>query len=51
MAKKLKVGVIGVGGIAGSHMPGWQASEHAELAAGSDLDGDVQGNRINRARD
>ncbi len=41
MAKKLKVGVIGVGGIAGSHMPGWQASEHAELAAGSDLDGDV----------
>ncbi|MCX5660612.1 MAG: Gfo/Idh/MocA family oxidoreductase [Planctomycetota bacterium] len=37
MAKKLKVGIIGVGGIAGSHIPGWRASEHAELVAGSDL--------------
>ena len=41
MAKKLKVGIIGVGGIARTHIPGWAASEHAELAAGSDLDGDV----------
>ena len=37
MTKTLKVGVIGVGGIARSHMPGWKASEHAEVVAGSDL--------------
>lgn len=41
MAKKLKVGVVGVGGIAGSHMPGWAASEHAEVAAGSDVNAEV----------
>ena len=34
---KLKVGVIGVGGIARTHMPGWQATEHAEVVAGSDI--------------
>ena len=34
---KLKVGVIGVGGIARSHFPGWEASEHAEIVAGSDI--------------
>ena len=34
----LKVGVIGVGGIARVHMPGWAASEHAEAIAGCDLD-------------
>ncbi len=33
----LKVGVIGVGGIARTHMPGWQASEHTEVIAGADL--------------
>ena len=33
----LKVGVIGVGGIARTHMPGWAASEHAEVIAGADL--------------
>ena len=33
MDKKLKVGVIGVGGIAGTHFPGWHASEHADVAA------------------
>lgn len=33
----LKVGVIGVGGIAKTHMPGWAASELAEVVAGSDL--------------
>lgn len=33
----LKVGVIGVGGIARVHMPGWAASPHAEVIAGSDL--------------
>lgn len=37
MAKTLKVGVIGVGGIAQTHMPGWAASEHAEVVAGSDI--------------
>ncbi len=38
MAKKLKVGVIGVGGIAQTHMPGWAMSEHTEVVAGSDVD-------------
>ena len=33
----LKVGVIGVGGIARTHMPGWAASEDAEVVAGSDI--------------
>jgi len=37
MAQKMKVGVIGLGGIANTHMPGWQASPHAEVAAGSDI--------------
>ena len=34
---KLKVGIIGVGGIARTHIPGWQASKEAELVAGSDI--------------
>jgi predicted dehydrogenase len=33
----LKVGVIGVGGIARTHMPGWEASPHAEVVAGADI--------------
>ncbi|MEM7130190.1 MAG: Gfo/Idh/MocA family oxidoreductase [Chloroflexota bacterium] len=33
----LKVGVVGVGGIAKTHMPGWAASDIAEVVAGSDL--------------
>lgn len=33
----LKVGIVGVGGIARTHIPGWLASEDAELAAGSDV--------------
>ena len=41
MADKLKVGIVGVGGIARTHIPGWQASEHAELVAGSDISEDV----------
>jgi len=41
MGKKLKVGIIGVGGIAGTHIPGWQASEDAELVAGSDISAKV----------
>lgn len=37
MTKTLKVGIIGVGGIAHIHIPGWQASEYAELVAGCDI--------------
>ena len=37
MTNTLKVGVIGVGGISKTHMPGWAASEHAEVIAGADL--------------
>ena len=37
MSKTLQVGVIGVGGIARTHMPGWTASEHAEVIAGCDV--------------
>lgn len=50
MSKKLKVGVIGVGGIAKTHFPGWKNSPDAELVAVSDVDlatakraGDEQG--------
>lgn len=41
MAKDLKVGVIGVGGIAGTHFPGWQDSPHTEIAALADLSPDA----------
>ncbi|SVB43536.1 uncharacterized protein METZ01_LOCUS196390, partial [marine metagenome] len=41
MAESLKVGIIGVGGIAGTHIPGWAASEEAELIAGSDVNESV----------
>ena len=37
MTISLKVGIVGVGGIARTHMPGWHASEHAEVVAGSDI--------------
>jgi len=37
MAETLKVGVIGVGGIAGTHFPGWKQSPHAEIAAMADV--------------
>lgn len=37
MSKLLKVGVIGVGGVANSHMPGWSDSPLAEVVAGSDV--------------
>ncbi len=33
----LKVGLVGVGGISRTHMPGWAASEEAEVVAGSDI--------------
>jgi len=41
MAKTLKVAVIGVGGIANTHMPGWELSEHAEVVAGSDVSAEI----------
>jgi predicted dehydrogenase len=41
MTDKLRVGVIGVGGIARVHMPGWKLSEHAEVVAGCDINEDV----------
>lgn len=41
MSKRLKVGVIGVRGIANTHFPGWRDSPHAELAALADVDGEV----------
>ncbi len=37
MAAKLKVGIIGVGGIAKTHMPGWAESPYAECVAGCDI--------------
>lgn len=37
MARKLKVGVIGVGGIARTHFPGWKQSPHTELVAFADI--------------
>ncbi len=37
MGKILKVGVVGVGGIARTHMPGWAASANAEVIAGADV--------------
>jgi predicted dehydrogenase len=38
MSKTLGVGVIGVGGVAHLHMPGWEASELTEVVAGCDVD-------------
>jgi predicted dehydrogenase len=37
MSNKLKTAIIGVGGIAKIHVPGWVASEQAELVAGCDV--------------
>jgi predicted dehydrogenase len=37
MADLLKVGIIGVGGVARLHMPGWEASDQAEVVAGCDV--------------
>ena len=34
---KLKVGVIGLGYTGRVHVPGWNASPHAEVVAGCDL--------------
>ena len=38
ITKKLNVGVIGVGGIACTHMPGWADSEFTEVVAAADID-------------
>ncbi len=39
MAKTLKVGIIGVGGIArGAHIPGYKALDNVALVAGADID-------------
>ncbi|MCG3196147.1 MAG: Myo-inositol 2-dehydrogenase [bacterium] len=40
MPKKLKVGVIGVGGIARTHYPGWLESPHTEIVALADIRAD-----------
>ena len=37
----LKVGFVGVGGISRTHMPGWAASEDAEVVAGSDINNEA----------
>ena len=53
MPKKLKVGLIGVGGIARLHMPGWQDNPHADLVALADPNAKVlkeKGNEWNVAR-
>jgi predicted dehydrogenase len=47
MADLLKVGVVGVGGIAGTHFPGWKESPHAEVVAMADVRADV----LNRVAD
>ncbi len=38
MGRTLSVGIIGVGGIAGSHLPGWDKSPYAEVVALADVD-------------
>ncbi len=41
MAETLKVGIIGVGGIAGAHFPGWAESPIAEVVALADVSKDA----------
>ena len=41
MAGKLKVGIIGLGGIANLHAGGWEESPLAEVVAGCDINADV----------
>jgi len=53
LADTLKVGVIGVGGIAGTHFPGWQESKHSEIAGLADVNPQVLqrvGDRLGVAR-
>jgi predicted dehydrogenase len=49
MAETLKVGVIGVGGIAGTHFPGWRDSPLAEVVALADIDANAL-NRVGEAQ-
>lgn len=41
MSKQLKVGLIGVAGIARRHFPGWHDSPHTELTALADLNPEI----------
>lgn len=41
MSKKLNVGVIGVGGIANTHFPGWEKSPHTQVVALADVNADT----------
>lgn len=41
MSSTLKVAVIGLGGIAKVHMPGWAASPYTEVVAGCDIDEEI----------
>jgi predicted dehydrogenase len=41
MTDKLKVGIIGLGGIARTHIPGWVASEYTEIVAGADINPEI----------
>ncbi len=41
MSKKLKVGLIGIGGIARTHMPGWAQSELTEVVAAADINPEI----------
>ena len=41
MADKLKVGMIGLGNIAHTHVPGWANSPYAEVVAGGDINPQV----------
>jgi len=37
MARKLKIGIIGTGGIAGAHLRSYKTIEEAEVVAGCDI--------------
>lgn len=41
MSDKLRVGIIGLGGIARTHIPGWIASEYTEITAGCDINPEI----------
>ncbi|NLE99549.1 MAG: Gfo/Idh/MocA family oxidoreductase [Anaerolineales bacterium] len=41
MTEKLRVGLVGFGGIAHTHVPGWQASAYTDLVAGADVNSAV----------
>ncbi len=50
MAKKLKVGLIGLGSICqGGHIPGWMALEDCEIVAGADVSPAARSNTKHRA--